>query len=139
RRRPTRFSRDWSSDVCSSDLIKLTIRLQSYGFGINHYPVHIKYYSIYHYLISLTFRKSSSLKWAIILSASSSSCNFEFSLWYPTQNIPAPFAALIPFVLSSITIHSSFGATDNDAACSNIAGCGFDLGKSSPLKICVKY
>ena len=30
-------------------------------------------------------------------------------------------------------------ASDNEAACSKIAGCGFDFGKSSPETICVKY
>src|SRR5690606_33700508 len=34
RRRHTRFSRDWSSDVCSSDLIGLTIALTLLGWGV---------------------------------------------------------------------------------------------------------
>src|SRR5690606_40137475 len=36
RRRHTRFSRDWSSDVCSSDLDKNTVRL---GAGENLYGI----------------------------------------------------------------------------------------------------
>jgi hypothetical protein len=41
----------------------------------------------------------------------------------------------LPFVLSSITIQFDLFAKDK-AACSNIAGSGFDFGKSSPLTLC---
>src|SRR5207302_6606288 len=34
RRRHTRFSRDWSSDVCSSDLLSQEVAQDPYGFGI---------------------------------------------------------------------------------------------------------
>src|SRR5436309_6275883 len=33
RRRHTRFSRDWSSDVCSSDLVVVTAHQSGYQFG----------------------------------------------------------------------------------------------------------
>src|SRR5690606_40415905 len=45
RRRHTRFSRDWSSDVCSSDLFRLSADLNLYaktktvvGVGLSAYP-----------------------------------------------------------------------------------------------------
>ena len=41
-------------------------------------------------------------------------------------------AARIPLVLSSITIQFATGVPDNLAACSKIAGCGLEFGKSSP-------
>src|SRR5690606_18018212 len=42
RRRHTRFSRDWSSDVCSSDLYDLTDNLM-YGAGANFVSASISY------------------------------------------------------------------------------------------------
>src|SRR5690606_33284600 len=40
RRRHTRFSRDWSSDVCSSDLVELvvTLNLPFSLWGATHHP-----------------------------------------------------------------------------------------------------
>src|SRR5690554_8199240 len=35
-------------------------------------------------------------------------------------------------------MHSSLVFMDNEAACKNIAGSGFDFGKSSPLTLCEK-
>src|SRR5690606_40583439 len=39
RRRHTRFSRDWSSDVCSSDLVKQKNGAPAIGAKLNLYPV----------------------------------------------------------------------------------------------------
>src|SRR5690606_40816538 len=44
RRRHTRFSRDWSSDVCSSDLAAASALLRPLGVDVPIYPV--KGYSI---------------------------------------------------------------------------------------------
>src|SRR5690606_40856227 len=47
RRRHTRFSRDWSSDVCSSDLLAHTKYLTSFGIEISHYITHIGFWCNY--------------------------------------------------------------------------------------------
>ena len=60
--------------------------------------------------------------------------NLQF-MKFGDKKIPAALAAIIPLVLSSITIQFSLGSFDNKAACSKIAGCGLDFGKSSPLTI----
>src|SRR5690606_41209530 len=36
RRRHTRFSRDWSSDVCSSDLVAVTTQLECHNYHAYH-------------------------------------------------------------------------------------------------------
>src|SRR2546429_9948052 len=41
RRRHTRCSRDWSSDVCSSDLVKQTQKVEG-RVGIFHVPVNVE-------------------------------------------------------------------------------------------------
>src|SRR6266511_3338964 len=41
RRRHTRFSRDWSSDVCSSDLGEVEVQVQPAGGGVEGGPGHL--------------------------------------------------------------------------------------------------
>src|SRR5690606_42137569 len=74
------------------------------------------------------FCLSSLIIFALILKKSSTNalapsklCNLEFSLSYPTQYLPAAQAACTPFVLSSLTIHSSLIIFESDDAYKKIA------------------